>query len=155
MGGSSDRWALARIHVQLSQIRLSRLGRQFMNLAHAHLLLNHLPILGTLITLALFLVALVGKRDDLTQVSLALFSLIALVAIPTYMSGSGAADTIKDSPDVQMALIEAHQGAALVAFIFMEITGAVALLGLWRFSRTEKNPWMSGPARLNLFGVLL
>jgi hypothetical protein len=126
-----------------------------MNLAHAHLLLNHLPILGTLITLGLFLVALVAKRDDLTQVSLALFALIALAAIPTYMSGSGAADTIKDTPEVPMALIEAHQGAALVAFIFMEITGAVALVGLWRFSRTEKNPWMSGPARMTLFSVLV
>jgi hypothetical protein len=126
-----------------------------MNLAHTHLLLNHLPILGTLITLGLFLVALVGKRDDLTEISLALFSFVALAAIPAYMSGSGAADTIKDSAEVSMPLIEAHQGAALIAFVFMEITGAVALVGLWRFSRTEKNPWMSGPARLNLFSVLV
>src|SRR5258705_9674324 len=126
-----------------------------MNLAHAHLLLNHLPILGTLITLALFLVALVAKRNDLTQVSLTLFALMALAAIPTYMSGSGAADTIKDSPEVSMALIETHQGAALVAFIFMELTGVVALIGLWRFSRTAKNLWVSSPARLNLLLVLV
>ncbi|PYS43445.1 MAG: hypothetical protein DMG14_00820 [Acidobacteria bacterium] len=126
-----------------------------MNLAYVHLLLNHLPILGTLIALGLFLVSLVANQDDLKQVSLVLFSLIALVAIPTYMSGSGAEELIKDSPDVSMAVIETHQGAALVAFIFMEITGAVSVLGLWRFSRTVKNPWLSGPARLNLLAVLL
>ncbi len=126
-----------------------------MNLAHVHLLLNHLPILGTLITLGIFLVALVANRDDLKQVSLALFGLIALAAIPTYMSGSGANDTLKDSPDISMALVQAHQGAALVAFIFMEITGAVSLIGLWSFSRSVKNPWVSGPARLNLVAVLL
>jgi hypothetical protein len=125
-----------------------------MNLAHVHLLLNHLPILGTLIALAMFLVALVMDQNDLKQVSLALFALIALFAIPTYMSGSGAEEMIKDSPDVSMDAIEMHQGSALIAFIFMELTGAFALIGLWRFSRTSKNPWMSGPARLNLFAVL-
>ena len=126
-----------------------------MNLAQLHLWLNHLPIIGTLITLGLFIVAIVGKRDDLKQVSLALFTLIALFAIPTYMSGTGAQQTIQETPDISMALIDRHQGAALLAFIFMEITGAVALMGLWRYSRTDKNPWMSSPARLNLFAVLL
>jgi uncharacterized membrane protein len=126
-----------------------------MNLAQLHLWLNHLPILGTLITLGLFIVALVGKRDDLKQVSLALFSLIALFAIPAYMSGTGAQQAIQETPDISMALIERHQGAALLAFIFMEITGVVALMGLWRYSRTDKNPWMSRPARLNLSAVLL
>jgi uncharacterized membrane protein len=125
-----------------------------MNLAHLHILLNHLPIVGTLITLGLFLVALVGNRDDLKQSCLALFSLMALFAIPTYMSGTGAHQAIQESPDISMALIETHQGAALLAFIFMEITGVVALIGLWRYSRTNKNPWISGPARLNLFAVL-
>src|SRR5690349_20350048 len=125
-----------------------------MNLAHVHLLLNHLPILGTLIALAMFLVALVMDQNDLKQVSLALFALIALFAIPTYMSGSGAEEMIKDSPDVSMDAIETHQGSALIAFIFMELTGAFALIGLWRFSPTSKNPWMSVPARLNLFAVL-
>jgi hypothetical protein len=71
------------------------------------------------------------------------------------MSGSGAAQTLKESPDINMAMIETHQGAALLAFIFMEITGAVSAIVLWRFSRTDKNPWLASPARLNLFAVLV
>lgn len=125
-----------------------------MNLAHVHILLNHIPIIGTLMTLGLFLVALVVNHDDLKQVSLILFSMIALLAIPTYMSGSGAHQMIQESPDVSMERIENHQGAALLAFIFMEITGLISLMGLWRYSRTEKNPWKSGPARVNLYVVL-
>ena len=126
-----------------------------MNLAHVHLLLNHLPVLGTLITLALFLVSLVAKRDDLKQVCLALFALMALFSIPTYISGEGARDTIQESPEISMTLIETHQGSALMAFIFIEITGLLSCMGLWRYSRTDKNPWVSGPARLNLMAVLL
>src|SRR5262245_66179819 len=53
-----------------------------------------------------------------------------------------------------MSMIEAHQCAALLAFIFMEITGSASLIGLLRFSRTVKNPWMSAPGRLNLLAVL-
>jgi uncharacterized membrane protein len=126
-----------------------------MNLAHLHILLNHIPIIGTLITLGVFLVSLVAGHDDMKQVSLALFSLIALLAIPTYLSGTGAQGALKESPEVSMTLIESHQGAALIAFIFMEITGAVSLMGLLRFNRNVKNPWTSGPARGTLLAVLL
>src|SRR5262245_21471852 len=125
-----------------------------MNLAHLHLFLNHVPILGTLITLGLFLISLVANQDDLKEVSLGLFTFIALLAIPTYLSGSGAQEALKDSPDVSMTLIESHQGAALVAFIFMELTGIASLVGLLRFSRTTKNPFTSGPARISLLVVL-
>src|SRR6185295_3054848 len=107
-----------------------------MNLAHAHLLLNHLPILGTLIALALFLVALVGNRDDLNQASLALFALMAIFAIPTYISGAGARDVIQDTQGISMDLLDTHQGAALLAFISMELTGLASVMGLWRYSRT-------------------
>jgi hypothetical protein len=126
-----------------------------MNLAHIHLLLNHLPIIGTLISLGLFLLALATNRDDLKQGGLILFTLIALLAIPTYMTGSGAREMLLESPEIDMGLIERHEGAALLAFIFMEITGLVSVMALWRYSRTEKNPWVSGPARLNLLVVLV
>jgi uncharacterized membrane protein len=126
-----------------------------MNLAHVHILLNHVPIIGTLITLGVFLVSLVAGHDDMKQVSLALFSLIALLAIPTYISGNGAQNALKDTSEVSASAIESHQGAALLAFIFMEITGAASLVGLLRFSRTDKNPWTSGPARVTLLAVLL
>ena len=125
-----------------------------MNPVHIHLLLNHSPIIGTIIALGIFVVSLIGNRDELKQASLALFTLIALVAIPAFMSGYAAQNAMKDNPDVSMALIQAHQGAALLAFISMEITGVVSLLGLWRFSRTAKNPWMTRPARASLIAVL-
>jgi hypothetical protein len=41
-------------------------------------------------------------------------------------------------PEVSMDLIQTHQGAALLALVFMEITGAFALIGLWQFSRAGK-----------------
>jgi hypothetical protein len=126
-----------------------------LNLAHVHLLLNHLPIIGTFIAFVLFLVSLIGKSNHLKQSSLTLFALLALLAIPTYMSGDAANEAIKDSPGLSMDLIRMHQGSAFLAFAFMEITGVFALIGLWPFSRIEKNPWVYSPSRWNLSAVLL
>jgi hypothetical protein len=108
-----------------------------MNLAHVHLLVNHFPIIGTIIGLVLFVGALIGKSEDLKRASLVVFLGIALIAIPTYLSGNAAQDAIKDLPGVSAAVIKAHQDAALLAYVFMEITGAVAWFGLWQFRRSS------------------
>src|SRR5262245_23460526 len=126
-----------------------------MNLAHIHLLLNHWPIIGSFIGLGLFLIALVMNSDDLKQTSLALFALLALLAIPTYMSGNVAQEVLKESiSDLSDASVEMHQGAALLALVFMEITGGVALMGLWKFSRSSR-PTDKPMARWNYPAVLI
>jgi uncharacterized membrane protein len=106
-----------------------------MNLPHVHLLLNHFPIIGTIIALGLFLFALIGKSDDLKRASLVIFAGIALLSIPTYMSGNGAEEALRKLPGVSKNAIMAHNNAALVSIIFMELTGMFAWLGLWQFRR--------------------
>jgi hypothetical protein len=106
-----------------------------MDLTHIHLLLNHFPTIGMIIGGGLFLVALVMKSDDLKLASLVILLGIALLAIPTYMSGNGAQDAIKALPGVPKAMMEAHESAAFVAIAFMEFLGAFAWLALWQFRR--------------------
>jgi hypothetical protein len=107
----------------------------FMNLAHLHLVLNHFPIIGTVIGLGLFLSSLVGKNEDLKRASLIVFAAVALLALPAFFSGIGAQAAIAREPAVSAALIERHEGAAMLALLFMEVTGALALVGLWRRDR--------------------
>jgi Family of unknown function (DUF6644) len=114
-----------------------------MNFPHLHLLLNHFPIIGTTVGLGLFLISLIGENEDLRRASLIIFAAMALLAIPTFFSGTGAQGAIKKLPGVSEALIERHQGAAMLALLFMEITGALALVGLW------KSQEMPRPARWN------
>jgi hypothetical protein len=111
-----------------------------MNLTHIHLLLNHFPTIGYIIGGGLFLLALITKSDDLKRASLVVLLGIALLAIPTYMSGNGAQEGIKSMPGVSKSLIAAHEGAALVAMVFMLATGAFAWLGLWQFRRLARVP---------------
>src|SRR5688572_32825950 len=112
-----------------------------MNLPHLHLLLNHWPIIGTFIAFGLLLVALLGKSDDLKQATLSLFSLMALFAIPAYLSGHIAQDVLQQEGGVSRSLITLHQGAALLAFIALEVTGGFAWAGLWQFRRGQPRRW--------------
>ena len=117
-----------------------------MNLAHLHLLLNHWPIIGTYIGLALVLVSLFSRSNDIKQVTYALFAFVALVTIPAYLSGNAAVEATKEL-NFTMSLLESHEGAAMLALISLELTGVFALLGLWRFSRSprgssfDESPW--------------
>src|ERR1700680_4450934 len=107
-----------------------------MNFVYLHLFLNHFPIIGTLVGLGLLLISLFGKNDDLRRASLIIFSVMALLAIPVFFSGPGAQGAIKKLPGVSEAMIERHQGAAMLALLFMEITGALSLVGLWKSQET-------------------
>jgi hypothetical protein len=111
-----------------------------MDLTHIHLLLNHFPTIGYIIGGGLFLLSLIAKSDDLKRGSLVVLLGVALLALPTYMSGNGAGEAIKSLPGVSKALIETHESAALVAIGFMLFTGAFAWLGLWQFRRLARIP---------------
>lgn len=120
-----------------------------LNLAHLHLLLNHFPIIGTVIGVALFLVSFVGKNSDLRRGSFVIFAGISLLSIPTFLSGVGAQMAIHGKPGVADSLIERHEGAAMLSLWFILATGALALVGLWQSYR------FSSPARWNVAAVLL
>ena len=56
-----------------------------MNLAHLHLLLNHFPVIGTLIGLGLYVGSIIGKSEDLKRAGLVLFLGIASL-VDSYVS---------------------------------------------------------------------
>ncbi len=111
-----------------------------MDLAHAHLLLNHFPTIGTIIGGGLYLLALATKSDDLKRASLMVLLGISLIAIPTYITGNGAQDAIKSLPGLSKSLVDSHEGAAFLALGFIEFLGGFAWLGLWQFRRLGRIP---------------
>src|SRR5260370_10178701 len=126
-----------------------------MNFTHLHLLLNHFPIIVTIVGLGLFLISLAGKNGDLSGAGLIIFSVMALLAIPVFFSGTGAQGAIKKLPGVSEALIERHQGAAMLAFLFMEITGALSLAGLWKLHGTSRQArWNWNMSAVLLFSIV-
>jgi len=111
-----------------------------MNLAHVHLLLNHFPTIGMIVGLGVFLAALVAKSDHLKSASLVIFFGIALLSIPTFASGTAAALALSKNSDVSKTMVDAHETAAFEALGVMELTGALAWLGLWQHRRLSRFP---------------
>lgn len=122
-----------------------------MNLAHLHLLLNHFPIIGTIVALGLFITSFIGKNDDLKRASLIIFVAIALITLPAFFSGIGAQRAIRKDVGVSTALIDRHEGAAMLSIFFMLITGGLASVELWRRRRISTEKLWSG----TLLAILL
>ncbi len=101
-----------------------------MSWGHLHLLLNHVPVIGTLLGLLLLLVAFGRKNEELKKVTLGLFVLIALVTVPVYLTGEPAEEMVENIPGVSEAMIERHENAALFSLIAVEVGGIIALAGL-------------------------
>ena len=108
------------------------------NPAHVHLWLNHVPTVGFGAALVLFIVARLRRHDVLIQTGLVMFFVVAAVAIATYLSGNAAEPLLQDRPGISSRAIRAHEDAALLAFVCMEITGFLAWLALWQWRRAPK-----------------
>src|SRR5688572_9341892 len=121
----------------------------FLNLPHLHLLMNHVPTVGTVVALGLFILGMARRNEHLKHAALEVFFLIALATLPVYLTGVAAQLQIQGRPDVSRAAIAAHHDAALLAFILMMITGFLAWLALWQFRRHGRS------ARSAMGGVLL
>lgn len=111
-----------------------------MNQTHLHLLLNHVPVLGTAFGLGLLAFGLGRQSEDLKKAALVVFVLAALLAVPVYLTGEPAEDAVKALPGVSMPLAERHEQAAAVAFTADLVLGAAALAGLLLFRRGKTVP---------------
>jgi uncharacterized membrane protein len=101
-----------------------------MNWAHVHLVFNHIPVIGVPLAFLLFLVALVRKSEELKKAGLASFILIALLALPAYLTGEPAEGIVRNLSDVSKEMIEEHEKAALFSLVALELLGVVSLTGL-------------------------
>jgi uncharacterized membrane protein len=107
-----------------------------MDTTHLHLLLNHVPTIGFIVALGFFIVSFIAKSDHLKQASLVLMVGIAFITIPTYVTGNGAWNHIQNMDEMHQTAAETHEGAAFLALVAIQITGALAFLGLWSLRRT-------------------
>jgi uncharacterized membrane protein len=125
-----------------------------MNWAHVHLLLSHLPVIGTIFGVLLLLLALLRKSEELKRVSLGVFVLTALISLPVYFTGEPAEEMVEHLPGVAESLIDRHKDAALFALLMAGAAGIVALAGLILFRRSERLPgWVVAVALVLSFAT--
>ncbi|MER3446821.1 MAG: hypothetical protein C4291_08245 [Candidatus Dadabacteria bacterium] len=95
-------------------------------------MLNHIPVIGVGFVTLLFIVAVVRKSGELIAVALGFTVFLSLMTVPVYLTGPLAEGVLEDLhlPEISKERIEVHEEKAEIAFIFVEITGALAIMTL-------------------------
>ena len=75
-------------------------------------MLNHVPVLGTAFGLGLVGWALLRRSEELKRISLGIFIIVALLAIPAYLTGEPTEELVENLPGVSKSSIEQHEEAA-------------------------------------------
>jgi len=110
-----------------------------MNTTHLHLLLNHFPVIGTLIGSGLLLWGIIKKQDNIKSIAAAVLALMAIIAIPVYLTGEPAEESVEKLAGVSESMIGLHEDAATIAIWLMGITGIASLAALffaWQKKKT-------------------
>ncbi len=119
-----------------------------MNAAWAHLLMNHIPVVGSWLVTILLLVAWLRRDAYLQRVSFIATVIIGLMVLPTYLSGGRAARFLQNfTADVSESAIDAHAGLAGTAtavFLVIALLALGAAIGVYH-----------EPRRLKIFSPLL
>jgi hypothetical protein len=105
------------------------------NLAHLHLLMNHVPTVGTVVALGLLLLAIVRRDEPLKRTGLEVLFVIAVLTLPVYMTGVAAHQKLRNQPGLSENAVRVHQDAALAGFTVTEFAGFAAWIALWQSRR--------------------
>jgi len=108
-----------------------------MNWTHMHLLLSHLPVVGTLVGLVLLAAALLRRNTAVQAAALAVFVGSAAAAVPVYFTGEPAEEAVEELAGVSKAAVEAHEESALVSLVSVGLLGVVAAVGLIMLRRSR------------------
>lgn len=93
-----------------------------LNWPHLHLMLNHIPVLGTLFGLVLLVAGMLVNSDSVKRVALYTFIASAAMAGATFLTGEPAEMVVKGLATVSADMIEEHEEFAEAA-----MSGSVAL----------------------------
>jgi hypothetical protein len=126
------------------------------NSAHLHLILNHFPVIGTMMIVLILGYAVFINNDKIKKLGMFLLVLIGLITIPVFMTGDKAAGIVKGNEGVIEENIDPHEDFARISMIAMEITAGISLISLFLFRKDNAIPvWFGIVLLLLIIGVNL
>jgi uncharacterized membrane protein len=106
-----------------------------MNWAYVHLLVNHFPVVLSLLGLAAVALAVLTRKRTVWLYALATLALAAISAPVATKTGDEGEDAAEHLAGVSRRAIHEHEEAAELATYIMLATGLAAAYGWWRLSR--------------------
>ena len=100
--------------------------------SHLHILVSVFPSVGLIFVLGFYVIAFVIDNEAMKRICLALFGILAILAIPTYISGDHSMETLSQNPKISQNLMSSHFGWGVAALAVLVMAGLVAWIELWR-----------------------
>ncbi len=124
-----------------------------MNAAHLHLILNHIPIIGSFIAFFILLYGVFKKNEEVKKVALVLIIIMGVASFFVSKTGHKAEHLVEKIPGVSESSIEEHEEFGEKALIASEISAALALLTL--LARMKNKSLASALNLLTLLSLLV
>jgi uncharacterized membrane protein len=102
-----------------------------MNDAHLHMVVNHFPIIGTILGLGILIVGVLLKNNTVKNTAYCLFIVAAIFAVFSMGTGEGAEEMVEDMPNIGKQIIHEHEEMAEKLALVLYALGIVSLLGLY------------------------
>ncbi len=107
-----------------------------MNDAHLHLIVNHFPIIGTILGLGILIAGIVLQNKSVQNTAYVLFVVAAVFGLFCMSTGEGAEEMVEDFPGIGKAIIHEHEEMAEKLALVLY---ALAITSLFGFYSNLKN----------------
>lgn len=101
-----------------------------MNDAHLHMVVNHFPIIGTILGFGILIAGIVLKNNSIKNTAFVLFIVAAVFAAFSMATGEGAEELVEDMPSIGKQIIHEHEEMAEKLALVLYVLGVISLLGL-------------------------
>jgi len=109
-----------------------------MDATHAHLLTNHIPILGSIFGVLLLIIGMVLRNKTAEIIAISTILLASIFTIPVYLSGEEAEDKVESLQGVSEHELEEHEEHADLSLWLMLVGGGLALMTLASYKMAPK-----------------
>ena len=109
-----------------------------LNPAHLHIMLNHIPLFGSLFAALLIGWGLLRKSEDVLRLGLALGFVVGIATYGVLLTGEPAEHVVEHMADVSRRTIHAHEEAADWATYLLAAAGLLSLLALLMVRRRHR-----------------
>ena len=121
---------------------------------YAHLLINHFPVVLSVVALGTSILALLLHRRGVWQTAMAALTIAGLFIYPVHFTGDKADEALNDPWYIKPGVIDAHDKAAGIAMWVILIAGAFAAYSWWR-SLKRPQEGLPGWTRAGVFVAAL
>ena len=102
-----------------------------MNDAHLHLVVNHFPIIGTILGLGILIAGIILKNNSVKNTAYSLFIVAAVFAAFSMGTGEGAEEAVEKMPTVGKQIIHEHEEMAEKLAIILYVLGVISIGGIY------------------------